>query len=93
MVNVGDELYQLNGSTPELIGVISNITDTTITVSGIVTTPVALRFCYVLKNARIQGSELRGYYAKVTLENNDSQMVELFAVNSNIIKSYVPTEN
>mgnify|MGYP003644575557 CR=1 FL=1 len=93
MVNVGDNLYQLNGSVPELIGTIESITATTITVNAITTIPVASMFSYALKSARVQGSEIRGYYAKVTLENNDNERVELFAINSNIKKSYVPTEN
>lgn len=93
MVNIGDVLYQLNGSTQELIGTITNITSTTITVGTITVTPVIGRFSYALKSARVQGSEIRGYHAKVTLENNDNEMVELYAINSNVFKSHVPTEN
>jgi hypothetical protein len=93
MVNVGDVLYQLNSGTPELIGTITDLTATTIVVNAITTTPVNGYFSYVLKNARVQGSEIRGYFAKVKLTNNDNEIVELYAVNSNIIKSYAPTEN
>lgn len=93
MVNIGDSLYQINAGNPQLIGVIASYTQTTVTVSSIVNTPIVSRFSYALKNARIQGAEIRGYYAEVTLENNDNEMVELYAINSNIIKSYVPTEN
>lgn len=93
MVNIGDSLYQLNGSTQELIGTILSMTATTITVSSVVTTPVPARFSYALKSARVQGSEIRGYYAKVVLENNSDERVELFAINSNVKKSHVPTEN
>jgi hypothetical protein len=93
MVNIGDNLYQLNGSVPELIGTVLSITSTTITVNAITTTPVPTMFSYALKSARIQGSEIRGYYAKVTLENNSDEKVELFAINSNVIQSHVPTEN
>ena len=92
LVSVGETLYQLNGSTPEQVGIISNIVGNVITVSAIVTTPIVGYFSYSLKNARVQGAEMRGYYAKVTLENNDDSDSELFAISSNIAKSYAPTQ-
>jgi hypothetical protein len=94
LISIGEILYQVNGVTPEQIGIITNINRTTniVTVTTIVTTPVVGFFSYSLKDARVQGSELRGYYAKVTLENDDDENVELFAVNANIVQSFIPTE-
>lgn len=94
LISIGETLKQSNGSVEEEIGTITDINRETniITVSTIVTVPVQGYFAYSVKNARVQGSELRGYYAKLTLENDDDGNVELFAVNSNIIQSFVPTE-
>lgn len=94
LVSVGETLFQQNVSTQEEIGIITNIDKltNTITVASIVTTPVVDRFSYSVKNARVQGAEIRGYYAQVTLENDDDENVELFAINSNMVQSFVPTE-
>jgi hypothetical protein len=59
MVNIGDVLYQLNGGTPELIGTIINLTNISITVNAITTTPVITRFSYALKsNSLPQNAEI-----------------------------------
>jgi hypothetical protein len=89
MVNIGDKLYQLNVDVPELIGTIQFKSLTTITVDLILQAPVNGYFSYAKKSSRIEGSEIRGYYAEVELENNDTDAVELFAIESNIVKSYV----
>lgn len=88
-VSIGDILFQVNGSVNEQIGVISLISNGVITVDSIVSTPIDGSFSYATKNARIEGSEIRGYYAEVELENSDTEAVELFAIESNIVKSYV----
>jgi hypothetical protein len=36
---------------------------------------------------RVEGSDIRGYYAQIALENNDTE--SLFAIESNIVKSHV----
>lgn len=94
LVSVGEVLYQLNGSDQEEIGTITDIDiqNSTITVETIITDPVQGYFAYSVKNARVQGSEIRGYYAEVTLTNNDSDKVELFAIGSNIVRSVAPTQ-
>lgn len=89
MVGIDDALYQLNNDINELIGTIISINGSDIIVDSISTTPVNGFFSFSTKNARVEGSEIRGYYAKVTLENNDTDAVELFAIESNIVKSYV----
>jgi len=88
-ISIGDKLFQVNGLVNEEIGVISLINDGVITVTTVVTTPINGLFCYATKNARIEGSEIRGYYAEIELENADTEVVELFAIESNIVKSYV----
>lgn len=91
LVDVGNELYQLNGMAQELIGVITgiNMQAGTITVASITTAPVNGYYAFAKKNARIEGSEVRGRHAELTLTNDSTAQGELFAVSSNAVKSYV----
>ena len=88
-VSIGDKLYQLNGSTPELIGIIINKIGNELFFSSIVTTPVIGFYSFSKKEARIEGGEMRGYYMDVTLENDDTEKVELFAINTNAVNSSI----
>ncbi|MGH2666033.1 hypothetical protein [Flavobacterium sp.] len=89
MISEGDILYQVNGSVNEIIGTITSIAGNVITVDSVATPPVPGYFSFAKKNARIEGSEIRGYYMEVELENDDTVPVELFAINTNAVKSYV----
>lgn len=89
MVCIGDSLFQLNGNAEENIGIITNVTGNIITVSSILTPVINGLFSFSIKNARVEGSEIRGYYAELKLVNNETTYSELFAIESNIIKSYV----
>ena len=91
LISIGDVLYQLNGSTQEIIGTITIINRNTniITVNAITTTPVIGLYSFALKNSRVEGEEMRGYYMEVTLENEDTTDGELFAISTNSVKSYV----
>jgi len=88
-VSIGDKLYQLNGSAQELIGTIIDKIGNELFVDAIVTVPVIGLYSFSKKNARIEGGEIRGYYMDVELENDDTEQVELFAINTNSVKSYV----
>lgn len=88
-VSVGDNLYQINGSANELIGTITDNANGVLTVGAIINTPVNGYFCFAKKDSRIEGSEIRGYFMEVTLENSDTDAVELFAINTNAVKSFV----
>lgn len=91
LICVNDILYQLNGSSQEEIGIIEDINriTNTITVSVVVNAPVNGYYSFALKNSRVEGEEIRGYYLEVTLENEETTNGELFGVSTNIIKSYV----
>lgn len=93
LISIGETLRQYTGVAEEEIGTITGINRETniVSVATIIETPIDGYFAYSVKNARVQGSELRGYYAKLTLENTDDENVELFAVNSNIVQSFAPT--
>jgi len=88
-VSIGDDLYQLNGSVKELIGTITNKVGNELFFTVIVNTPVVGLYSFSKKDARIEGGEMRGYFMEVDLENDDTEKVELFAINSNVVKSYV----
>jgi len=88
-VNIGDKLFQLNGSANDLIGIVSDYTQTTVTVTAVLITPVPGLFSFSAKEGRIEGAEIRGYFAEIKLENDDTAATELFAIESNIIKSFV----
>ena len=91
LISIGDVLYQLNGTNQEIIGTITSInrTTNTITVNTVSTTPIVGLFSFALKNSRVEGEEMRGYYMEVTLENDDDTDGELFAISTNAVKSYV----
>jgi hypothetical protein len=88
-ISIGDQLYQLNGSAKELIGTIDNKIDNELFIDVVVTPPVIGFYSFSKKNSRIEGGEMRGYYMDVELENDDTEKVELFAINTNAVKSYV----
>ena len=87
--SIGDRLFQVNGVNNELIGTITGISGNVITVDAITTLPVNGFFSFSKKNSRIEGSEIRGYFMEVELENSDVEDVELFALETNAVKSYV----
>lgn len=87
--NIGDQLFKLDGDKPILIGDVINKTEDSIQVNANLVDRYTGFFILSSKNARVEGGEIRGYYADIEMENNDDKQVELFAINSNIIKSYV----
>lgn len=85
----GDMIVKGNDLTD--IGEIINIS----TVNGITTIELADTtgltigdFILGKKNARVEGGNLRGYVIKIDLDITQNDKVELFAVNSEVIKSY-----
>ena len=86
LISVGDELYD---ATNTLIGNITdyNLEDRTITVD---TTPTLVNniFLYGQKEGRVEGSEIRGYNFEVQLTDSTTGRLELFAVNTEIAKSF-----
>lgn len=91
LVNAGEQLFQLNNGGQELIGDITDIQGDTIVIDTIINQPIVNAFCFSVKSARIQGSEIRGYFAEVTLTNDSNERVELFAINSNVVLSHTTT--
>lgn len=91
MVSIGDAVVKVVSGVQTTIGTVQAKTETSITLTGS-TDPadVAIgNYCFARKNARIEGSEIRGYYMEVTLENNNVNKVELFAIGTNVVLSHV----
>jgi hypothetical protein len=91
---VGDNLYFSNGSSNLIVGNITNIQKNgnlkDVTVSSVLNSPATMsEFFFSAKNPVVESNGLKGYYASVRLSNNESKAIELFAVNSEIVKSFV----
>lgn len=89
LVNVGDTLFVLNNDKEIKLGVIKSKTNQEIVIDSQTTQQFRGMFFFSTKNNRVDGGEIRGYYADVELTNEDDKQSELFAINSNIVKSYV----
>jgi len=87
IVSIGDSLYRDNSGI-ELIGVISGLTSTSITLATTSITPVAGNFILYLKNAQAESYGSRGYYAELKLTYKQTDEVELFSLSSEIFKSF-----
>lgn len=95
MVSVGDNMYRNNGGAVQFIGRITGIGTDTITIDTTITfngdtglVPVIGNFVFVLKNSVAESYGATGYYMKYTLTNDNVGFVELFAIGSNLFKSY-----
>jgi len=86
LISVGDNLYT-NGSV--LVGEITDYNATLGTIE-VDTTPVGIDnlFLYGQKDLLIEGSEIRGYNFKITLTDQTTSRMELFAFNSEVAKSF-----
>jgi hypothetical protein len=91
----GDVLYCVDAITSaiKLIGNVDEIINDPSTGNRIVVkAPVNVAntndFAYVIKNAVAESYGARGYFMSVLLENTSSAAVELFAISSQVFKSY-----
>lgn len=80
---------QYTANTTERIGTITNINGLQITIDTTTfSTPVTNNFLISVKDPIAESHGIRGYYMEFTLENTDTTATELFAVSSDIFKSY-----
>lgn len=87
MVSIGNRIFQNLSGTDTLIGVVESFTETTITLVSVAAAPTVGAFMYNVKSARVEGGNIRGYFLEVELENDDTEFVELFAVECNMVRS------
>jgi hypothetical protein len=83
-ISVGDSVYNSN---LVLVGVITNITSNSITLNNasLVSSGV---FLMSSKPSSIETSGIRGYYMNVKGELTTNSYVEVYALNSEVIKSF-----
>ena len=82
----GDIVYYDNSGTETVVGTISAITDTTITLTGNASATLNT-FMYVKKNAIVDGDRLKGHYMWTRLTKRTKDKVHLYAANANVINS------
>ncbi len=100
IISVGDYLYFLSGTGPVLAGPVLAInidypsgTNQLVVNNNMITpstTPIPTDSEYLLyiKNSVAESHGVLGHYCTVKLENYYSSKVELFAVESNVMKSF-----
>jgi hypothetical protein len=94
LVDIGDIAYFTNAGVVNEMGSIGTISESDVFGSGFITvtnptnTPVAGDFIFAVKSSVAESYGLRGHYNEVTLTNSDQTKTELFAVSSEIFKSY-----
>ena len=84
----GDSIYKVDGNNLILLGKVQSHNDTSITLVSLDSSVNIGDFIIFSKNARAEASMIRGYYMLVKMINNSTDKVELFAVNSEVFKSY-----
>jgi hypothetical protein len=87
-INVGDTLYYQSTGDPVKVGVVTQLTSTSINVDNVLSSPSVGDFMFVAKPSVAESNGLKGYYASVKMVNEETGPIELFAVNSEISKSF-----
>ena len=88
IISDGDVAYVGGVSALTLIGTINSHTSTSITINTSSATPIVTDFIMYLKDAVAESYGARGYYMQVNLTNTKTTAVELFAITSEVFKSY-----
>ena len=92
ILSIGDQLYAT--TTPTLIGEVTGININlpsginSVTVSTTVNEPFANDFIFFIKNQVAESYGVLGHYCEFTLTNEATDAVELFAVESEVMKSF-----
>lgn len=87
-VSIGDVLFRATSGSYERIGTITDRSGNTLTVGQASILATANDFIFASKSPIAESYGLKGYYASIKLVTNSSSAVELYAVNSEVSKSY-----
>ena len=87
-ISVGDVIYQAIGGAYNKIGTITNNDGSIITVGTAAIVPSVNDFIFAAKSPIAESYGLKGYYASVKLVSDSTSAVELYAVNSEVSKSF-----
>ena len=71
----------------KLIGVITQVTQFTITVANVINPPFLGFFILFSKNDKVNKGDLLGYFARIKMINHSKRKIELFSVGSEISES------
>jgi len=98
IVSVGDYMYYIEDSTtvPVYFGVVTNIVRNypqsinkiVVDTSGGVPHPVNAMYFLSIKNQVAESNGILGHYCVVEMENNNTDPIELFTLQSELMKSY-----
>lgn len=89
IISIGDVIYY--GLTPTLGGTVVSIVGNVITIDTTIaggSSPSNGDFILYVKNTVAESHGVMGHYCQYTLTNSDTTKVEIFAVESSIMKSY-----
>ena len=87
-VAIGDVIYRAVGGAYNRIGAITDNNGTVVTVGTADITPSAGDFIFAAKSPIAESYGLKGYYASIRLVSSSTNPVELYAVNSEVSKSF-----
>jgi hypothetical protein len=97
MISVGDYIYYGTGS-PKLAGAITSIESNlplginrliiNNTIPGAVPIVGAVNYFFTVKNSVAESHGVLGHYCKFTMQNSSLNKIELFSVESDVMKSY-----
>ena len=90
IISIGDGLYSVDAGVPTFVGTITGVSANQIIVDATAgTVPIVATLFYMyIKNGEAESHGLLGHYAEVTLTNSSTTAVELFAVESEVMKSF-----
>lgn len=90
IISINDVIYIGATGGLTICGNVTAHTATSVTIGMVVggTVPAPGNFIVFVKNAVAESYGARGYYMQVLLENTSSSAVELFAISSQVFKSY-----
>jgi hypothetical protein len=93
MISIGDFVYEFNTGLNDVIfcGPVVSRTDNSLTIDCVGTgkvVPTSGEFLLYVKNQIAESHGLRGDYLDYTVTNNDTFAVELFAIRSDVFKSF-----
>jgi hypothetical protein len=88
ILNIGDDIYFSNGSSETKIGPLTTKSTNQITIDSSLAVPSVGNTIFYVKNSQAESYGLLGSFIEVRLNNNSTTQVELFAAQSEVMKSF-----
>jgi len=85
---VGDTAYYMVNDEYVKIGLIDTLTGDTLIIDSLFSVPNPGDFIFCVKNSIAESYGLKGYYASLRLTTESTDPCELFAVNTEVVKSF-----